>query len=115
MRPDTTQNAIPPAGGNETRYTNYETWAQYTYDPIGTNHIICLVGDDGKRNWFYTSGQGDGMIQRAVIHPGESFVKEDGVWQDWTEAQVIPGLMEGDSDLVDLPVNDNFGIKAYYR
>lgn len=42
-----------------------------------------------------------------IVHPGESYVKENGKWQDWTEA-------EKDLDSED-DVPDNFGIKAFYR
>ncbi len=46
-------------------------------------------------------------MARIVIHPGESYVKEGGKWQDWTEAEKD---LEDEDEAV-----DNFAIKAFYR
>ena len=46
-------------------------------------------------------------LARTVVHPGESFVKEEGAWKDWTAAEKD---LEHEDDVV-----DNFAIKAFYR
>ena len=74
-----------------------------------------FVGEDGKRTWLVLSGTGDGVIQRAVINPGESFVKEDGSWLDWTEAEKDEASGDSNDLMKDLLRYDNFSIKAFFR
>ena len=75
------------------------------------------VSADGKRIWQYAVKEGTGGGDTVVVNPGESFVQENGTWQDWTETEKI---WEPDQELaffIDAlhPVYDNFSIKAYFR
>ena len=64
-------------------------------------------GSSGKRTWMYAALGYFGEMARVIVHPGESFVKESGNWQDWTEAVKS---IDSDGNLF-----DNFTIKAFYR
>lgn len=64
-------------------------------------------GSSGKRTWMYAALGYFGEMARVIVHPGESFVKESGNWQDWTEAVKS---IDSDGNLF-----DNFAIKAFYR
>ena len=62
---------------------------------------------DGERTWMYAAAPEYGEIARAAVHPGESYVKENGTWRDWTEAL---NAMEDNEDAI-----DNYAIKAFFR
>ena len=68
---------------------------------------ISRTGPDGKRTWLIAASSYSGELVRTVVHPGESFVKEEGAWQDWTSADKD---LNNEDDVV-----DNFSIKAFYR
>ena len=68
---------------------------------------ISYTGADGKRTWMYAASSYYEDMACIVIHPGESYVKEGGKWQDWTEAEKD---LEDEDEAV-----DNFAIKAFYR
>ena len=68
---------------------------------------ISRTGPDGKRTWLIAASSYSGELVRTVVHPGESFVKEEGAWQDWTSAEKD---LNNEDDVV-----DNFTIKAFYR
>ena len=68
---------------------------------------ISYPGTEGKRTWMYAALSYYEEMACLIVHPGESYVKEGGKWQDWTEA---PKDLEDDEDAV-----DNLGIKAFYR
>ena len=80
-------------------------------------------GRDGERCWMYSAAMSFGGSERAVVNPGESFVKENGSWQDWSEARKTIGQMSDETDddewedyFAGLEVEyDNFGIKVFYR
>jgi hypothetical protein len=76
-------------------------------DRIGVIAEISYTGADGKHTWMYAALSYDSELACLVVHPGESFVKEGGKWQDWTEA-------EKDIEYEDNAV-DNFAVKAFYR
>ena len=76
--------------------------------------------DDGKRIWEYSAGTQREEGSRTDVHPGESFVKENGKWQDWMETEKTsesddtnPQAAELYGELV--TVYDYFSIKAFYR
>ncbi len=64
------------------------------------------TGADGKRTWMYAALSYYQEMAGIVVHPGESYVKENGEWQDWTETE---------KDLYEDDAADNFGIKVFYR
>ena len=56
---------------------------------------------------MYAAAPEYGEIARVVLRPGESYVKENGIWRDWAEAL---NAMEDNEDAI-----DNFAIKAFFR
>ncbi|MDO4289723.1 MAG: C1 family peptidase [Eggerthellaceae bacterium] len=38
--------SMPSDGSDEAQYLNQKNWAQYTYEPVGTNHAVTIVGWD---------------------------------------------------------------------
>lgn len=76
---------------------------------------ISCTGKDGKNCWLYVAAKENPEFDRVVVNPGESFVKEDGKWQDWTKAEKVKGLTEEQEEDKNTYAYDNFGIKVSYR
>ena len=77
------------------------------------------AGIIGKNCWIYSAAQTPAGSKRVVVNPGESFVKEDGKWQDWTTAEKTKKKAEWMEEFVKEDQNvyeyDNFGIKVFYK
>lgn len=76
-----------------------------------------FTDQDGKEQWIYYASSGSrSSTNRTVVHPGETFVKENGTWQDWTQItkeyiyDIEEDIRYDMSDEV-----DNIGIKAFVR
>lgn len=80
-----------------------------------------FLSGDGSRIWLYSAATdiGDPGRQTAA-EPGESFVEENGRWQDWTEAekdseQTGEDPLSSESEKGPATVYDNFSIKVFFR
>ena len=76
-----------------------------------------FTDEDGKSLWMYYASSGAfGSNNRTVVHPGETFVKENGAWQDWTKV-TKEEILDPEEDIRDDISDkvDNIGIKAYVR
>ena len=76
--------------------------------------------DDGKRIWEYSAGTKKEDSSRTTINPGKRFVKENGGWRDWSEAEKPSETDEADPEVAGLfddiiTVYDYFCIKAFFR
>jgi C1A family cysteine protease len=73
------------------------------------------TGSDGTDFWIYSAAKTFAGTYHVVVHPGESFVKEDGKWQDWTKAEKTEESPEWAKAYGTVYEYDNFGIKVFYR
>jgi len=92
------ENAKDPEDGQElarfTKFFNYRGFHMTETDkPIplkkGDRFSVItttsFIEKDGKRNWIYKAIGDATEFVNVVVNPGESFVKENGEWQDWAE------------------------------
>ena len=73
------------------------------------------LGSDGKRTWLYAANRANEFRMCIVVNPGESFVKEGGKWQDWTETKKYKDPQDPASGEDATSACDNFSIKAFFR
>ena len=77
------------------------------------------AGIASENCWMYAAAKTFAGSIRVVANPGESFVKEDGKWLDWTKAEKTEKKPEWMEEFVKEDQNayeyDNFGIKVFYR
>ena len=79
------------------------------------------IGQDGKRNWICEAVGNTIEVFNVVVNPGESFMKDNGEWQDWKEMQdagLVGGTLEEKaaySEFGIIPMVDNFRIKVRVR
>ena len=84
-----------------------------------------VVGADGKRKYSVSANQGlsKSYAQKvgakgynvAVVNKGESYLYENGKWQDWSEYLATQTINDGEAKgkLADYFPVDNFSIKVY--
>lgn len=70
-------------GAQEMKYFSKKNWCQYVYEPLGTNHVVTVVGwdDDYPRENFPTAPAGDGAW--IVKNSWGSNAGEPGVYSEW--------------------------------
>ncbi len=75
-----------PGQTKESTYINTDTWAHYTYEPVGTNHAVTVVGwddDYSKENFkegHQPEGNGAWIVKNSWGSATEDFPNNCGGW-----------------------------------
>ena len=108
-----------PAGDNPNLYTNYETWAQYTYESAGKNHTVCLVGWDDDypaenftHDVYVTDENGNRVLDKE--RTAKTTPPGNGAWliknSRGSETDAIPDGMKAPDGTVYPEHRSNYGI-----
>ena len=111
--------AYSPAGENPNLYTNYETWAQYTYEDKGQNHTICVVGWDDDypaenftHDVYVTDESGNRVLDEE--RTAKTTPPGNGAWliknSRGSETDAIPDGMKAPDGMVYPEHRSNWGI-----
>ncbi len=86
----TADSATGAPGGPAPTYINPETWAQYTYGNVATNHAVCIVGYDD------TYSKTNFLADHQPPEDGAFIVKNSWGGKNTTYGNIEPWGLDGD-------------------